>query len=361
MTRNSLAAGATVLARTIATGIVVLAVAGCSGGSTGTPTSPDVAQTASPQPSVSLTTTVTPTTSSTIAALEAGRIAFGVKGADGIVQIWSVGSNGADLKQLTTGPGSNLCATYSADRKLIAYCSNESGNFEIWTVSVDGTHQAQLTHLGGSALFPNFSPDGQLIAFGGNQGDPSINQIEVVDATTGGSLQVLTNCTGQKPGCSNDFPAWSPDGKMIAFIHADDFDADGNPVDEQVWVMDANGSNPHALTTDPARKDELPEWSPDGSHIAYASGSDGSEGIWLMDPDGSKQHQISGCAPADVAPCAAGSDFGPVWAPDGSQIAFLRDFAALGQTDRPVWVMNADGSEQHRLIPGPALQYVPAW
>lgn len=361
MRLHARAAGATALAKNIAIGIVALAVAGCSGGSTTTPTPPAGVQTASPQPSVSLATAATPTTTPTSAAVEAGRIAFGVKGADGIPQIWSAGSNGTDLRQLTTGPGPNLCATYSPDRKLIAYCSSAGGNFEIWTVSIEGTHQAQLTHLGGAALFPNFSPDGRLIAFGGNQGNPEINQIEVVDATTGGSLQVLTNCTGQKPGCSNDFPAWSPDGRKIAFIHADDFDAAGNPINEQVWVMDANGSHAHALTTDPARKDELPEWSPDGLLIAYASGSDGSEGIWLMNADGSNPHQISGCAPADAAPCASGSDFGPAWSPDGSQIAFLRDFSSLGQTDRPVWVMNADGSAQHRLTAGPALQYVPAW
>jgi Tol biopolymer transport system component len=359
MNGHAPATRATALARTIATGIVVVAVAGCSGGSNSTPTPPAVV-TGSPQPGVSLPA-ATPTTSPTSAAARGGRIAFGVKDAGGIVQIWSAGSNGADLRQLTTGPGSNLCPTYSADRTLIAYCSNESGNFEIWTVSSDGTRQAQLTHLGGTALFPNFSPDGHLIAFGGNQGASSAKQIEVVDATTGGLLRALTNCTGQKSGCSSDYPAWSPDGKKIAFIHADDTDGGGNPVNQQVWVMDADGSHAHALTSDPAPKDELPEWSPDGSLIAYASGRGGSEGIWLMTADGSNQHQISGCAPADTSPCAAGDDFGPVWSPDGTQIAFLRDFGAVGQTDRTVWVMNADGSSPHRLIPGPALHYVPAW
>ena len=49
------------------------------------------------------------------------------------------------------------------------------------------------------------------------------------------------------------------------------------------------------------------------------------------------------------------------WSPDGTKIAFLRDFEALGITDRPVYVMNADGSHQHRVTAAPALHAVPAW
>lgn len=305
-------------------------------------------------------TAAPPTTSPTSFVVEAGRIAYGVKGADGSVHIASANADGSNVRQLTTGTGFQACATYTPDRTQVAFCSDASGNFEIWTIGANGSNQAQLTHLGGTALFPNFSPDGQLIAFGGNQGASS-NQVEVVDATTGGSLQVLTNCTGQKPGCSNDFPAWSPDGKKIVFIHADDSDAGGNPVNAQVWVMDADGSHAHALTSSPASKDQLPEWSPDGSQIAYESGSGGSGTIWLMDADGSQAHQLTGCKPTDPSPCATGDDFGPAWSPDGTQIAFVRDFSALGQTDRPVFVMNADGSNQHRLLAHPILQYVPAW
>ena len=287
-----------------------------------------------------------------------GRIAFGVRADDGSANIFSVLPDGKALRQLTTGAENHLCSAYSADGNQIAYCADVSGNFEIWTMKANGSQQTQVTHLGGRALFPDFSRDGRKIAFGGTVGDDPNNEIYVVDATTGDGLDALTSCAGMAAGCYNDYPAWSPDGRLIVYIHADDFDANENPVNEQVWVMNADGTNQHPLTSDSPAKDQVPDWSPDGTKIAYASGA---SGIWVMAADGTGQHQLTGCGPSDPVPCPTGDDFGPVWSPDGTQIAFLRAFGALGSNDRPIFVMNADGSGQHRLIDGPMLQAVPAW
>ena len=67
-----------------------------------------------------------------------------------------------------------------------------------------------------------------------------------------------------------------------------------------------------------------------------------------MSADGSGQRQLK---------FGPGDDFGAAWSPDGTRIAFVRD---LGTPDRPVMVMNADGSDQHALHPG-GRQSVPAW
>ena len=142
-----------------------------------------------------------------------GRIAFGVRAADGSANIFSVLPDGKALRQLTTGPENHLCAAYSADGHQIAYCADVGGNFEIWTMKANGTQQTQVTHLGGNALFPDFSRDGKKIAFGGTVGDDPNNEIYVVDAATGESLEALTSCAGSAPGCYNDYPAWSPDGR----------------------------------------------------------------------------------------------------------------------------------------------------
>jgi Tol biopolymer transport system component len=53
-----------------------------------------------------------------------------------------------------------------------------------------------------------------------------------------------------------------------------------------------------------------------------------------------------------------GDDFGAAWSPDGRWIAFVRDFA---NNDRSVWTMDADGSDQQRLMPIPLTEYVPTW
>jgi len=339
--------------------VVAALVAACGGGASPTGTTAGGSRSApASTPAPSLPADIVYPTPAAPAGVHNGRIAAGVRAADGSANIFDVLPDGTDVRQLTTGAGNHLCAAYSADGNLIAYCADVNGPFEIWTMKADGTEQTQVTHLGGRALFPDLSPDGRTIAFGGSEGADAGTQVYVVDATTGEDLKGLTTCVAD--GCSNDYPAWSPDGSLIVYIHADDYDGE-TPVNAQVWVMNADGSNQHALTTDSPAKDQVPSWSPDGAWITYASGEGSDEGIWVMAADGSSNHQVSGCRSGDPSPCATGSDFGPVWSPDGTQIAYLRSFMDLGTNDRPVFVMNSDGSDQHRLTPGEILQAVPAW
>ncbi len=348
--------------------IAVLVLSACNAGASATASPAGGGASPVAPAATSVTATATPVTAtatpvaSTAAAVTGpdGRIAFGVR-ASGGSNIFSMLPDGTDQRQLTTGTGNHLCAAYAADGSRIAYCADAGGHFEIWTMKPDGTQPSQLTHLGGTALFPDFSHDGKKIAFGGVQGDDPNTEIYAVDATTGEGLVGLTSCAGLAHGCSNDYPVWSPDGKSIVYIHTDDYDANENPINAQVWVMHADGSKPHALTKDNLAKDQVPDWSPDGSLIAYAGGTVGNEGIWVMGADGSKPHRISGCKPSEPGPCKAGDDFGPVWSPDGTAIAFLRDFQAVGAHDRPIFTMDADGSHQVRVSQGTILAAVPAW
>jgi Tol biopolymer transport system component len=348
--------------------IATIALAACGSGAkpaaTGAPDATPAAAASSPAASLlatpAATSTGSPAASTGGVPVPGERIAFGVRG-DGTSNIFSMLPDGTDKRQLTSGPGNHLCAAFFPDAREIAYCADASGAFEIWSMEADGTKQAQLTKLGGRALFPDVSPDWATIAFGGTEGSDPNTEIYLVDVATGSALVALTSCANGKAGCANDLPAWSPDGKQIVFVHQDDIDASDNAVNQQVWVMDADGGHAHALTTGAEPKDQLPDWSPDGTSIAYASGKGDNEGIWVMRANGSKPRQISGCVAGDATPCAAGSDFGPAWSPDGSSIAFLRSYAAIGNDDRPIFVMHADGTDQHRVSPDPMLAAVPAW
>jgi TolB protein len=207
-----------------------------------------------------------------------------------------------------------------------------------------GGNQHAVTDTGGYAVFPDYSPDGRKIAFDGFQGSDPNDEIYVVNAG-GGALTALTSCAGYPAGCFNSYPAWSPDGRKIAFIHGDDADADGNVINEQVWVMAADGSNKTQLTSTDTDHDQTPDWSPDGRKLAFEAGGH----IFTMRADGSHQTQLT---------FGDGFDFGTAWSPDGGRIAFVRN---LGGGGRPVFVMNADGSDQHQLTQGAPRQFVPAW
>ena len=77
-----------------------------------------------------------------------------------------------------------------------------------------------------------------------------------------------------------------------------DSDRDGNA---EIYVMDADGSNPVRLTSN-ATSDRLPAWAPDGSKIAFDSDRDGNREIYVMDADGSNQVRLTSNATPDRRP-----------------------------------------------------------
>jgi TolB protein len=288
-----------------------------------------------------------------------GRIAFGTR-ANGFFNIETVMPDGSDSRMVTTGNSFHLCPDYTPDGRNIVYCGNASGSFELWSIKQNGAKPTQLTHFGAFAVFPDTSPDGSKIVFSGFVENEAFDQVFVVDAATGTHVTQLTSCPAAHPDCFSSIPTWSPDGTKIAFSHADGFDADEFPVNEQIWVMNADGSNAHAITTGPAPKDQVPDWSPDGSKISYSVGYPGDGGIWTINANGTGAQQLTGCTASDPSPCPGGDDWGTAWSPDGREIVFLRDLTSLGIADRQVTVMNTDGTGAHS-ISTPGLHAVPSW
>lgn len=234
-----------------------------------------------------------------------GRLAFAIKDATGASNLYSVRPDGSGLARLTTSTASDLCPAYSNDGRQIAFCSTRSGTFQIWTMSSDGTNLRQVTTGADDFFFfPDFSPDARKIVFSGTAtATATSDDIFTVDANGGGLTQLTTD-----PG-NDDYPAYSPAGRKIAFI------SDRTGV-EQVWLMNADGSHETQLTHSGGTDDEVPDWSPDGRHIAYEEGDPPNGRIWVMNSDGTGNHQLTS---------GPGSDFGPAWSPDGKEIAFVRD------------------------------------
>ena len=118
-----------------------------------------------------------------------------------------------------------------------------------------------------------WSPDGEWLAFTEHDGaggrSPESWGVYLVRADGTGRRQLVSNAI---------YVTWSPDGKRLLFEST----RDGN---SEIYVMDADGSNPVRLTHDPAL-DMAPRWSPDGSKIAFMSRRDGSPEIYLIGADG---------------------------------------------------------------------------
>jgi Tol biopolymer transport system component len=211
---------------------------------------------------------------------------------------------------------------------------------DIFTINADGTDLKQLTKNPGAEFDPMWSPDGTQIVYrdsrrGMNQDD----EIYVMNAD-GSSQTNLSN----SPSSNEWGPAWSPDGKQIAF---NSNHAGGLP---QLYIMNADGSNWKQLGEQEA---EYPSWSPDGSRIVFMSSAGSSYDIYIINSDGSNLIRLTD---------TPGEDGWPAWSPDGQKIVFESERDDCRLSDRPdcetsgdigpffdLWVMNPDGSEQTRL------------
>jgi Tol biopolymer transport system component len=102
--------------------------------------------------------------------------------------------------------------------------------------------------------------------------------------------------------------------------------------DNDIWTMNPDGSNQVDITNTPTAHEDAPSWSADGKQIAYARsvttqylGSPLS-GIWVMNADGTGQHEVLP-PPNDTTVCGPGASFyasnfgSPAWSPDAAKIA----------------------------------------
>ena len=278
--------------------------------------------------------------------------------------------------------------SWSSDGKYIAFAQQEPRDdaTQIRLLSMD-THRAHdLTLRPADSLwdaFPAFSPDGKTVAFMRTVG-LAAQEVHVVATTGGESRRIVSSDHGFIRGLD-----WTADGSHIVFSS----ERFGKPalvivpasggsltpipigVDEAVWPsLSRSGNrltfvrrradrniwrtaalNSGAQESSPTRLiaasefDGWPDYSPDGTKIAFASSRSGNLQVWMCESDGSNPSQLTFMKSTGGSP--------PRWSPDGKRIAF----GTSGQDGGEIYVIEVKGKRPRRVTNYPAIDALPSW
>jgi Tol biopolymer transport system component len=283
-----------------------------------------------------------------------GMIAF-TSYRDGNGEIYVMHPDEGWIQNLTNDSAVDYHPEWSLDGRRLAFISLRKNGAQIFTIDLESGRLTQLTQssqvksvnfcsnttpvsLGARDGFidPAWSPDGKYLVASlamnikGNMFEPLY-----LIHSDGSSATQLT--------MGNDInPQWSPDGKMIAFNRLADCEGGGH----DIYAIQADGSGLANLTSSEASEDGAFAWSPDGSLIAYFSTSVGNEGpgrtaLMLMDANGSNPVALSDLGPRKKYPGSL------AWSPDGKRLAYVPPHES---NEAHIYMIDRDGSNRERLI-----------
>jgi len=237
------------------------------------------------------------------------------------------------VERLTTGFAGMIGIDWSPDGRAIVFGSHQG----LWKVPPTGARRpTRVVAFNGDAAFPAFS---RVV------GQGSSIRLAYESAITDVNIWRWDRARREASKIAgstwyDDFPAVAPGGERVAF-------ASNRTGENEIWVADADGSNPQQVTFHRGPVVMAPAWSPDGKRLAFSSEVGGNRDIYVIRPDGSQSTRIT-TAPSE--------ETNPSWSPDGRWIYIRSDQAGVGQ----VWKVPATGGASIRVTTGEALRGFPS-
>lgn len=263
--------------------------------------------------------------------------------------IWMAAIDGAAPRRLTNGDKRDLAPRWSPDGTRLAFVSERQGQKrpQLYVMPLDGGEAARLTELAQGVSDPVWSPDGRRLAFVSRVGGDEAPQDEPEEPRSK-PARVITTLKYKMNGegfvydrrshlfvvqvddgavkqltdgdANHGEPAWSPDGRLLAFASARHAERDEDDA-SAVWVLSSDGGEPRRLT-DTAGPVGRPSFSPDGRTIAYLGHRQRYDAgynwrLYTIPVTGG----VSTCLSAALdRNCRALGNGGPLWSADGGAL-----------------------------------------
>ncbi len=279
-------------------------------------------------------------------------------------------TDGSSLQSIPQGPSANwyfekeAAPDISKDGMRVVYSTwrystgplwNRVHSYEIATSRLDGTDPQRLTKDEYDDFNPVWSPDGTRIAFMSDRGQGPGYKVYSM-AADGSEIRRLTPVEPVELGVTYvSRPAWSPDGRSIAFVASTVRWKDGviNEVQHFIATVEPDGSNFRKLVQSKWPMGD-PIWHPNNGLLTFARWENKDLKLFTVDQDDDNlETQIYGPRSLDEDSDYVPADYfyweGPpmAWSPNGSELLLIK-------LDGYIYILSADGSASRRLNPTPS-------